>query len=191
MIVTIRLRKLSLALLPAMAFFAVTAMPGSVLGQEERIRGRSPGFRTDFGVYLIGGGNSCAGGGCEADAISAPKWSTHLGIAAGIVVRPYRFFSVGLDVSFTNLVPAEETKALKRFFDLAISPVLRLHIPVRFRTVVLEPAMGVGIGFVNGYLQYDGIDSASRKTSRRYFGPVISGIIGLNLFLTPKMSIIS
>lgn len=186
MTVTTRIRQLSLALLSALAFFGVTALPGSTLAQEDEMRGRSPGFRTDFGFYIFGGGNSCGGGGCDTDGISEIKWGTHLGVAAGILVRPYRFFSMGMDFSFTNLVPTEDSPSLKRFFDVTIMPTLNIHIPVRFRTVVLEPTFGVGFGLVNGYLTYDGVHTTSRKTSRRYYGPGVSGLFGLNVFVIPE-----
>jgi hypothetical protein len=190
-----------------MALLAVVTTPRPVFGQEEEIRSKSPGFRTDFGFYLLGGIHTCVDGGNEFTACKGNgTWSPSGGVAGGVVVRPFRFFSIGLDLSFTNLSPMKNAgyEAYKRLSDLNVGSIVRLHIPIRIKLVTLEPAIGFGFGFVNGYVprRSEATRSGSNSgvmetfvsqfeipkeypTKYRLFGPSVSGVLALNLFLMP------
>jgi hypothetical protein len=191
------------------------AAPATLWGQEETpVRKRAPGFRTDLGLYFMIGGNSCAGGGtehteCKGNGVG---WSMGGGMALGLQVRPFRFFSIGIDFTTTVLSPYEDSDFdvyFKRMVDFSVGPMFTAHIPVRIKTILIEPSLGLKVGFVQGYTPlkknaptiyapesvsgtykdaYPDVEEEpppKNPKSFKQFGPEISGVIGLNVFILP------
>ena len=81
----------------------------------------------------------------------------------------------------------------KRFFDISFGPVLKGHLPIQIRRVLLDLGLGVKFGFVNGYLfakpnadYQEYIRDDSRTYHHRHYGPEVTGIFNADLFITPK-----
>ena len=168
---------------------------------QDKIPDKHPlGFRSDFGLDVTIGGHVCAGGGGSGSQIECSGnnkgWDMGTGLAIGGQVRPLKYFSVGLELSYMGLRPADASdsdKLFKRFFDFAVGPVLKAHIPVRIKVVLMDITLGVKAAFVNGYLyaKPDGevqsnLNENSKYYRHRLYGPELDGIIGLDLFIIPR-----
>ena len=118
------------------------------------------------------------------------------GLAVGGQVRPLKFLSVGLELSYMGLRPADASESdhlFKRFFDFAVGPVLKFHIPIRIRVVLMDITLGIKAAFVNGFLYakpnaeiQSNIGDSSKYYRHRLFGPEIDGIVGVDLFVIPR-----
>ncbi len=189
----------------------------ALFADETELRSKAPGFRTDLGMYLSLGGHSCVAGGADFTECSGNGvgWAMGGGFALGLQVRPFRFFSIGLDLSLLNLRPYEDTEFelyYKRSFDLSVGPVFMAHIPIRLKALLIEPSLGVKLGFVNGFIPINEgarvFSSESVGTGESYkdawdveepepetpeyfkqFGPEVAGIIRLDFYPLPGFGI--
>jgi hypothetical protein len=170
---------------------------------QDKIPDKNPlGFRSDFGLELSIGGHICVSGGGSGSKIECKGnnegWSMGSGIAIAARVRPLKFFSIGLELSYMGLRPADASKTeelFKRFFDFSVGPVPMFHIPIRIRVVLLDISLGLKVAFVNGFLYAKpdkDVQANTGDTSNYYrhrlFGPEVSGIVGLDLFIVPKFA---
>jgi hypothetical protein len=169
---------------------------------QDKVKEKNPlGFRTDFGLELTFGGHLCSGGGGDGSQIECSGnnkgWDMGTGLAVAGRIRPLKFFSIGLEFSYMGLRPKGGTvtdQLFKRFFDLGVGPVFKFHIPIRIRAMLLDISLGLKTAFVNGFL-YAKTDSEVQKNTgddsryhrHRLFGPEISGIIGADLYVIPKL----
>jgi hypothetical protein len=193
---------------------AGVSMATSLAAQEEaELRSKAPGFRTDLGAYFAIGGHSCVGGGadfteCQGNGVG---WSMRGGFAFGLQVRPYRFFSIAMDLSLMYLSPYKDSEFddyYKRNIDLSVGPVFTSHIPVRVKNVLIEPTIGLKLGFVNGFMPIKegakiyrpesigtgesykegwGVVEEEPENPRYFkqFGPEVTGIFGLDVYVLP------
>ncbi len=147
---------------------------------DETVRSENPGFRTDLGIYVLGGGHQCLRGGSGYALCSGKDtgWETSFGIAMGFIVRPFRHFSFGIDGAYMNMISRFNDKI--RWADLNIGPVVRVHLPIRLTRAVIEPSLGVQGGIVQG-----NIHDSQAGYMDKHIGPFFTGLAGINLFLIP------
>ena len=96
-------------------------------------RAGDPGFRTDLGFHVAIGGNSCIGGGTGyASCYGADdSWDTSVGVSGGVLLRPLKLFSVGMDITYGRMRYHQMTA--NKWSDLTFGPVARFHWPVHSR----------------------------------------------------------
>lgn len=168
---------------------------------QDKIPDKHPlGFRSDFGLGVTIGGHVCASGGGSGSQIECKGnnigWDMGTGLIISGQVRPLKFLSAGLELSYMGLRPAdasESDRLFKRFFDFAVGPVLKFHIPIRIQAMLLDITLGVKGAFVNGFLYakpnadiQDNIGDSSKYYRHRLFGPELDGIIGVDLYVIPR-----
>ena len=176
-------------------------LSAAVAGAQDKIPEKNPlGFRSDFGLELTLGGHVCAGGGGSGSQIECKGnnkgWDMGTAFAVAGRVRPVKFFSVGLELSYMGLRPADASntdRLFKRFFDFAIGPVFKFHIPVRIKTILMDISLGLKTAYVNGFLYakpdteiQEAIGEDSKYYRHRLYGPEITGILGVDLFIIPR-----
>jgi hypothetical protein len=185
--------------LPVVALLTMLMLPALSLGQEVVDKKNPLGFRSDLGLNVSFGGQICLGNSgaawleCKGNNRG---WSMATSVAIAAVVRPLKYFSLGLDISNMALRPTEGTgfdRAYKRFWDLSIGGVFRAHVPVRIRRMLLDFSAGLKAAFVIGYLKANPDDNLQFFTgddssyyTHRHFGPEISPIINVDLFIIPR-----
>ena len=151
----------------------------------------TPPFRTDLAAHVSFGGSSCLGGGTGYAACSGayPSWDTLLGFEAGVLTRPFRFVSFGLDGGLTAL--KARVMSANRWWDVTVGPVVRLHLPVRIKGKVLfEPSLGVQGGFVYGTYREDKTNEGGDVSYRHeHYGPFVSALVGLDYFPLPRVGV--
>jgi len=165
---------------------ALILLPLEALGAEDGPRttvAGKPGFRTDVGLQVSFGGSSAFSGGSGYAA--GEKWNTRMGFEAGVILRPFRLFSFGLDVGITTLTQRAQTA--NRWRDLTLGPVARFHLPVHVgEKFYFEPSFGLQTGLVYGvFLQ----NSAQTDSEHKHYGPFLSAIFGLDFFPIPKVGV--
>ena len=172
-----------LVLLASLVATVALLEAGPARAQVDEARPDVPGFRTDFGIQLSVGGHQCiqdSGGTGYAKCRGADGgWNTSMGAVLGIVLRPWRFFSVGLDFAYMSMDSRYNKK--NSFGDFSIGPVIRGHLPIRIVKVVFEPNVGIQYGFMQGHLyrEHDRID--------RHIGSFFTMLITLDLYVIPKL----
>ncbi len=185
-----RIATLAASLAAALLLFAP-----AVVGQDRPggpvLRESDPPFRTDLGVHISLGGNSCVGGGTNYAACKGADyaWDTGFGMAGGLLVRPLSWLSTGIDVAYGMMILHQETGS--RWSDLQVGPTLRGHIPVRIRSLYMEPNIGVQIGWVRGNYH-----QAKREDTRdtvdydhTHIGAFVAMMAGVDFFLLPKLAL--
>jgi len=156
------------------------------------LRNGDPAFRTDLGLHLAVGGSSCVGGGTDyAKCHGADnQWDTSFGLQGGLIIRPFKRFSFGMDVGFAMLKYHQVTANTWR--DLLVGPTVRYHQPVRIRHVYFEPSVGLQAGYVYGALDeakdFD-TGSTERGFKHKHYGPFVSAIVGLDFFPLPRLGV--
>jgi hypothetical protein len=170
---------------------AALLMASLSAGAEEEltVRTKDPAFRTDFAMHLALGGNSCVGGGTNYANCKGLEhaWDTGFGIAGGLFVRPFRFFSAGLDVAYTMLVYHQETSS--KWGDLTLGPALRVHFPVKLRKIYIEPNVGLHGGWVKGNYHQGKRDNDTVNYDHTHMGAFMSLLFGADVFLLPKLGV--
>ena len=194
-----QLRKKTMKRLPIVALLTVFLVPTLSLGQQVKDEKNPLGFRSDLGLSLTVGGHSCLGSSgttwleCKGNNTG---WSMGTGIALAAIIRPLKYFSMGLDATYMALRPTEGTsfdKVYNRFTDISLGGVFRGHLPINIKRMILDLSLGLKIAFVNGYLKaepdadfqfYTGDDSSSY--THRHFGPELTPLFNADLFIIPK-----
>ncbi len=151
-------------------------------------RAGDPGFRTDLGFHLAIGGNSCIGGGSGyASCYGADdSWDTSVGVSGGVLLRPLKLFSVGMDITYGRMRYHQMTA--NKWSDLIFGPVARLHWPVHFKGLYFEPNIGLQVGFVKGVMYEN--ESANQDSLDRehvHMGAFLALPFGLDFFPIPKL----
>lgn len=177
------------ALAAALALAALAA-DARAAGDAE-LRAKSPGFRTDLGAHASFGGSSCLGGGTGyASCTGADQaWDTRFGFAAGAILRPFRLFSVGVDVGLMTLRSHQVTE--NQWWDFTAGPIARLHVPFGIaRKLVIEPNLGLQAGLVYGVFREDEKEDGSNVHFRHeHYGPFVSAVLGLDFFPLPRLGV--
>ncbi len=191
-----------IAIISSVLPLAVAALFSATASAQDKIPEKNPlGFRSDFGLELSIGGHSCVSGGGNEGTLQCSGnnkgWDFGSGWVIAGRVRPVKFFSAGLELSYMGLRPGDGTateNGYKRFFDFSVGPVFKFHIPIRIRVILMDISLGIKTAFVNGFLyEYPNkevqgnIDESSKYYRHRLFGPEISGSIGLDLYVVPRL----
>jgi hypothetical protein len=148
------------------------------VGANDRVSLKT-GFPTDFGIYFSAGASMCLPGG-EGTGLcyeTDDGWDTSFGFNSGMNMRPFRFMSFGLDLSYMNL--ESRFPDLDRWADLYVGPVVRFHLPIRILKVLVDLSTGASGGLVVGFL-HDG------KYVSEHYGPYFSALFNLDIFPIPK-----
>jgi len=157
---------------------------------EEVLLTDGVGFRTDLGLHLSVGGNSCLGGGTGYAECSGTEhaWDTSWGLAGGFIVRPWWFLSIGIDLAYTNMIYHQATD--NTWSDLAVGPTVRLHLPFNVRGFVLEPNLGLHLGYVQGvYHENETQDGRTMDYDHDHMGFFLSILLGADFFVLPKFAL--
>ncbi len=163
-------------------FILIAASTHSALGQEEEPRPKSPGFRTDLGIQLSVGGHQClrSGSGYAECRGADGGWNTSVGIAGGFIVRPIPYFSAGLDAAYMHMTSRWNESTY--WSDISAGPVLRAHLPIRIKNVVLEPHLGAQGGFIQGNMHFK--EDGNRRVNQ-HTGLFVAPLGGLDIFVLP------
>jgi hypothetical protein len=188
--------------LPIIVLFVVLIAPSLSLGQQIKEDKNPIGFRTDLGINLSIGGHVCLGSSGEnwlACSGNNAGWTMGTGLAIGATVRPFKFFSLGIDGAYMAMRPIEGTETerdYKRFYDISFGAVFKGHLPIQIKRFLLDIGLGVRFAFVNGYLKakpnaifQEVTGDDSHVYFHRHFGPEITPLLDLMLFLVPKIGI--
>jgi hypothetical protein len=182
--------------LPVLAAIAVAMAIGHEAragtdGDGVALRAEKPGFRTDLGLHASFGGSSCVGGGTNyASCTGADQsWDTNLGFAAGVLLRPFRHFSIGVDGGLMTLRSHQVTE--NQWWDFTMGPIARFHLPVRIgKKLYFEPNLGLQAGFVYGVFREDEKEDGSNVGYRHeHYGPFLSAVLGLDFFPVPRVGV--
>ncbi len=150
-----------------------------------------PPFRTDLAAHVSFGGSSCLGGGTGYAACSGafPSWDTLLGFEAGVLTRPFRFVSFGLDGGLTAL-KAHQVSA-NRWWDFTLGPVVRAYLPMRVgERLYVEPSLGLQGGLVVGQYRQDKTGQDESVGYRHeHYGAFAAAIVGLDFFPLPRVGV--
>jgi len=177
------MNKNSTFLLVALSVMMVTAaFSTSVRAEDKETRPEVPGFRTDLGIHVSVGGHQClrSSSGYAICRDADAGWDPSFGIAGGVIVRPFPYFSVGIDASYMNM--KGRWKDTTRWTDISFGPVVQGHLPIKIVRVVLEPRIGLQGGYVQGNMVRKEDDNQLRDT---HIGPFIAPLAGLDLFVLP------
>jgi hypothetical protein len=185
--------RLPLPVLAALAA-AMAIAPGARAaggGDGVVLRSEKPGFRTDLGLHGSFGGASCLGGGTNYASCSGTgqSWDTRIGFAAGVILRPYRHFSIGVDAGLMTLRSHQVTE--NQWWDTTVGPIGRFHLPVRIgKKFYFEPTLGLQTGFVYGVFREDETEGGSKVGYRhKHYGPFLSAVLGLDFFPVPRVGV--
>jgi hypothetical protein len=168
---------------------AATLAAVNARGAEAAARDGDPGFRTELGLQLSVGGNSCLGGGTNyADCNgSADRWDTSWGLAGGLLVRPFSRFSAGVEVSFLNMIYHQDTK--NTWSDLLLGPIVRYHQPLHLGSIYTEPNLGVQGGYVWGIWHRNKFGSTTVNWDNEHLGGFLAIVLGWDVFLLPRLGV--
>jgi len=169
---------------------ALAAIPAHATEYGPVLRSGDPAFRTDLGAHLSVGGSSCLGGGTEYANCRGKdvQWDTGFGLHGGLILRPFKRFSFGVDVGYQTLVFHQITANSWR--DFLVGPTARYHQPVRIRNVYFEPSVGLQAGYAFGvYSENRDIASTNLGYRHRHYGPFLSALIGLDFFPLPRFGV--
>ncbi|MDJ0763186.1 MAG: hypothetical protein QNJ97_09385 [Myxococcota bacterium] len=151
--------------------------------------------KTTLGAYVNGGINLCLGGGTQYATCRTPDsgWLVSWGFSGGILVRPFRYFSIGLDVSYMNLrsrvaEDSDDDDIDFRWADFTAGPVGRLHVPIKTQYVIVEPKLGLQTGYIQGN-RYRWEDGRTRKRKDIHMGPFLGFLGGIDFTPTPLPSL--
>ncbi len=181
---------------------ALLMQPLVAQGQDKEPEKNPLGFRSDFGLEATIGGHICAAGGGNGSQIECQGndkgWDMGTGVAVAGRIRPLKFFSIGLELSYMGMRPSDSSstdRLFKRFFDISVGPVFKFHVPIRIKTILMDLTFGLKTAFVNGFLYakpdaeiQEAIGEDSKYYRHRLFGPEISGVLGLDLYVIPKFA---
>jgi len=155
------------------------------------VRSGDPAFRTDLGLHLALGGSSCVGGGTNyAKCHGADnQWDTSFGLQGGLIIRPFKRFSFGMDAGFSTLKYHQVTANTWR--DFLLGPTVRYHQPVRVRHVYFEPSFGLQAGYVYGVLHEEKNEAGGTNLGweHKHYGPFVSALVGLDFFPLPRLGV--
>jgi hypothetical protein len=176
------------------AVFAVVLEAQEVRAQDDPDiqlavrRDGDPGFRTDLGFHVAIGGNSCIGGGTGyASCYGADNaWDTSVGVSGGVLLRPLKHFSAGIDITYGRMRYHQMTA--NKWSDLTFGPVARFHWPIRFKGLYFEPNLGLQVGFVKGVM-YENESEQDTSLSREHvhMGAFLALPFGLDFFPLPRL----
>ena len=183
-------KPLIVVLLAAVAF----AVTGPVLAGDGDLddagipREGEPGFRTDIGVHLSLGGNSCLGGGTSyAECRGTDNaWDAGFGLTAGVLLRPWKHFSFGLDLYYGRMRYHQVTE--NRWSDFGMGPSGRFHYPIRVKQFVLEPSIGVQVGWVEGVYHQNKRGNTDVDYEHRHTGAFLGIPVTLDFFFLPRVA---
>jgi hypothetical protein len=181
----------SFALAAALAASFASAAAAGEYGPV--LRSGDPAFRTDLGVQLSLGGSSCVGGGTNYARCNgvADAWDSRFGLQGGLIVRPYRHFSFGLDAGFMSLTSHQVTA--NTWNDFTVGPTARFHLPIRIRKkVYIEPNIGLQAGYVYGvYRENKDDDSGTTEVGykHKHYGPFVAVLLGADFFPLPRVGV--
>jgi hypothetical protein len=152
------------------------------------VRSGEPGFRTDIGIHLSVGGHSCLAGGsgyakCKGEDNT---WDGSFGLAGGLLVRPLRHFSFGLEAGFAQMRLHQQTA--NKWRDITVGPVARFHYPLRLRSLVLEPSAGLHFGYVRGIFSEKMSGSNQVDFVHDHQGMFFGFLLGADLFFLPRVA---
>ena len=186
--------------LPMTLLLMVLVIPSISMGQQVDNDKNPLGFRTDLGISLAIGGHNCIGSSgtnwlqCNGNN---KGWQMGTGFSIGAVVRPFKYFSVGLDASYMALRPLAESgteKYYNRFTDLSLGALVKGHFPVNIKRFLLDIALGLRFAAVNGFLKAEPDPEFQQITHdnssayyHRHFGPEITPVLDLAFFVIPKL----
>jgi len=189
-------RTTSLRLSCSAAVLIAAALASAELGAAEYgpvLRSSDPAFRTDLGIHLSLGGSSCIGGGTGYARCHGTnnQWDTRFGLQGGLILRPFRHFSFGLDTGMMTFTFHQVTA--NTWTDFTIGPTFRVHFPVRIRKkVYLEPNIGLQAGYVYGVYHENKPDDGGTETldyKHKHYGAFLSIPFGLDFFPLPRVGI--
>jgi len=153
----------------------------------EFYRPKNPGFRTDIGIHISAGSHHCLndGSGYASCGKDGGGWNAGWGLALGALVRPFTHLSFGLDASFMNMSNTHNLD--NHWLEVAIGPVARVHLPIRFGKFVMEPNLGAQAGFVQGTMWI--ADTSDESQKRKLYGPFVGIVCHLDLFVLPGFGV--
>jgi hypothetical protein len=181
-------------------FLSILLLPAMSWAQQVKEDHNPLGFRTDLGLSVAIGGHACLGSSgsnwleCRGNN---EGWSMGTGFAIAAWIRPWKYFSMGMDGAYMALRPTEGTnfdiKFYDRFTDLSFGAVFRGHYPIQIKRMLLDLGLGIRFAFVAGFLkskpdadfQRDADDYSDSYTHRHY-GPEIAPLLNADLFIIPK-----
>jgi hypothetical protein len=154
------------------------------------LRSSDPAFRTDLGAHLAIGGSSCVGGGtgyarCFGQDTS---WDTRFGLQGGLIIRPFKRVSFGMDVGMMTLTYHQITA--NTWTDFTLGPTVRYHQPWRIRKkLYLEPNIGLQAGYVYGLMneRKDLVGDLGNK--HKHYGAFMSLLLGVDFFPLPRVGL--
>ena len=182
-------------LLSCSAAIAIAALlaPGARAAEYGPVlRTDDPAFRTDLGAHIAIGGSSCVGGGTDYARCFGTdnQWDTRFGVQGGLIVRPFKRVSFGLDVGMMTLKYHQVTA--NTWTDFTLGPTIRYHQPWRIRgKLYIEPNIGLQAGYVYGLLNERKDDSGTEELGykHKHYGPFVSILLGLDFFPLPRVGV--
>jgi len=150
-------------------------------------RPRNPGFRTDVGIHFSAGSQQCLAGSAAHGACQdfGVDWSPSFGMALGLIIRPGTYISLGLDAALMTM--GGQDRASDSWLELMVGPTGRLHLPIRFGRIVLEPAVGLTVGYSEGHLRFR--NENDTRFEGALLGPFIGILCNLQLFILPGFGV--
>ncbi len=186
--------------LPISILLMVLLAPAISLGQQVEDDKNPVGFRTDLGINVAIGGSNCMGSTGERWLKCTGNnegWQMGTGVAIGATVRPFQYFSLGLDVAYMALKPLAESATedfYTRFTDISFGALFKGHLPVRIKRFLLDIALGMRFAVVTGFLKakpdanFQAITGdVSKNYIHRHLGPEITPVLDLAFFVLPKL----
>ncbi len=155
-------------------------------------RPKTPGFRTDLGVQFSFGGHSCIGGGSDYATCGGTnvRWDTSWGLGGGFIARPFKLFSLGVNVSYYNMKFRRITE--NKWSDLLLGPVGKFHFPFRLGTkdLLFEPNIGLQVGFAKGTFKERMRETGqSVDWNHEHLGAFLGLPFGVDFFPIPKLGV--
>lgn len=171
---------------------AEVEMSTEVEEQETVNRPEVPGFRTDLGIQFSFGGHSCIGGGSNYASCygTDTSWDTSWGLGGGFLARPFKLFSVGVNISYYTMKLHEITD--NKWGDLLLGPVAKFHFPFMLgaRKLLFEPNIGLQGGFAKGTYSEEKLASTEKVGwEHEHLGAFLAIPFGVDFFPIPKLGV--
>lgn len=155
------------------------------------LRSSDPAFRTDLGAHLALGGSSCVGGGTGYARCfgNDNQWDTRFGLQGGLIIRPFKRVSFGLDVGMMTLTYHQITA--NTWTDFTLGPTVRYHQPWRIRKkLYVEPNIGLQAGYVYGLMRERKDEAATELDyKQKHYGAFMSLLLGIDFFPLPRVGL--